>query len=144
MSNLSAFLHPTELVEEKSVVISKRFRDEEGNVKPFRIRTLSQEENAELSRLSTHRERLKGGKTQEIFDGDEYTNRLIVAATIEPDFTAREMVEHYKVLNPLKVPGKMLKIGEYKALVEAILALSGMADDGEADTGDEERDEAKN
>lgn len=142
MSNLSAFLHPAALHEEKEVVISNRFIGEDGKPVPFKIRSLSQEENAELSRKSTRRERLKGGKAQDIFNGDEYTARLVVAATVEPDFTAKELGEAYGVIDPIKVPGKMLRLGEYKALVEAILMLSGMAND--EGTGDEEREEAKN
>ena len=44
MSKLSAFLHPITENEEKEVVISNRFRDENGNPVPFRIRALTQED----------------------------------------------------------------------------------------------------
>ena len=38
MSRLSAFLHPVPVQQEKEVVISDRFVDENGNVVPFKIR----------------------------------------------------------------------------------------------------------
>ena len=48
MSKLSAFLNPAPIQEEKDVVVSKRFTDEDGNVVPFRIRSMSQEETCLL------------------------------------------------------------------------------------------------
>ena len=45
MSKLSAFLHPVTTSEEKEVVISNRFQDENGRPVPFKIRALTQEEN---------------------------------------------------------------------------------------------------
>ena len=47
MGTLSAFLHP-EVPENKEIVISKRFKDENGNVVPFVIRPLSEEETSAL------------------------------------------------------------------------------------------------
>ena len=40
MSRLSAFLNPLPIQQEKEVVISSRFADEEGNPVPFKIRAL--------------------------------------------------------------------------------------------------------
>lgn len=41
MSKLFAFLNPEPIKKEKDVFISDRFRDEEGNLVPFRIRTIT-------------------------------------------------------------------------------------------------------
>ena len=41
MSKLSAFLHPVAVQEEKEVVVSRRFQDEDGKPVPFRIRALT-------------------------------------------------------------------------------------------------------
>ena len=52
MSSLYAFLHPVSVQEEREVFISDRFKDENGNVVPFKIRAITQDENEELVRKS--------------------------------------------------------------------------------------------
>ena len=53
---------------------------------------------------------------------------MVVAATVEPDFRAKELCDAYGVLDPLLVPGKMLLSGEYAKLLRAITELSGFED----------------
>ena len=124
MSKLSAFLHPVTTQEEKEVVISKRFQDENGNPVPFKIRALSQEENDNLTKQATRQVRVNGQPLEKL-DSADYTRRVIVAATVEPDFQSKEMCDAYGVLDPLLVPGKMLLSGEYARLGREIMALSG-------------------
>ena len=124
MSKLSAFLNPVTTQEEKEVVISKRFLDEKGNPVPFKIRALSQEENDQITKQAT-RQIMVSGKPVEKLDSADYTRRVVVTATVEPDFRAKEMCDAYGVLDPLLVPGKMHLSGEYAALGRAIMSLSG-------------------
>ena len=136
MSNLSAFLKPAYLREEKELVISKRFLDEQGNPAPFKIRSVSQEENEQITEAS-RRQRKVGIMVQEHLDPIEYGRRLVVTGTMVPDFRAKEMCEAYGTLDPMQVPGKMLTAGEFAALLDAISKLSGF----DAETPE---DEAKN
>ena len=136
MSNLSAFLKPAYLREEKELIISKRFLDEQGNPAPFKIRSVSQEENEQITKAS-RRQRKVGSMVQEHLDSIEYGRRLVVTGTMVPDFRAKEMCEAYGTLDPMQVPGKMLTAGEFAALLDAISELSGF--DAEAP-----EDEAKN
>ena len=136
MSNLSAFLKPAYLREEKEIVISKRFLDEQGNPAPFKIRSVSQEENEQITKAS-RRQRKVGSMVQEHLDSIEYGRRLVVTGTMVPDFRAKEMCEAYGTLDPMQVPGKMLTAGEFAALLDAISELSGF----DAETLE---DEAKN
>ena len=124
MSRLSAFLHPIPVQQEKEVVISDRFVDENGNVVPFKIRALTQEENEALVKRSRHMRRIDG-QWQESLDNMELSRRTIVAATVEPDFAAKELCDAYGVLDPLMVPSKMLLSGEYACLMQEISDLSG-------------------
>ena len=71
-------------------------------------------------------------------DNITYTRRLVVAATVEPDFFCKEICDAYGVMDPLLVPGKMLLPGEYQRLADAILELSGF------DDTDAVREEVKN
>lgn len=136
MSRLSAFLHPVSAAQEKEIVISNRFQDEAGNPVPFKIRSLTQEENDAITKKAT-KTRKVGGQSQEYLDSVDFSRRMVVAATVEPDFTSKELCDGYGVLDPLQVPGKMLLSGEYAKLLQEITALSGF------DGGDVEA-EAKN
>lgn len=135
MSRLSAFLHPVQTAEEREVVISRRFLDEDGTPVPFTIRALTQEENDALT-AKCRRVQTVAGRRQEYLDTAQLNRELVVAATVEPDFASTEVCEAYGTRIPTQVPGKMLLAGEYDALLKAILDLSGF------DTGAEE--EAKN
>lgn len=135
MSRLSAFLHPVQTTEEREVVISRRFLDEDGTPVPFKIRALTQEQNDALT-ARCRRVQTVAGRRQEYLDTAQLNRELVVAATVEPDFASTEVCEAYGTRIPTQVPGKMLLAGEYDALLKAILDLSGF------DTGAEE--EAKN
>lgn len=124
MSKLSAFLHPVTAQEEKEVVISKRFVDGQGNPVPFRIRSLTQEENDRIIKQATRQVKVNG-QPMEKLDSADYNRRVVVAGTVEPDFSSKEMCDAYGVLDPLQVPGKMLFAGEFSQLNRAIAALSG-------------------
>ena len=129
MSKLSAFLNPVSAEQEREVVISNRFQDEHGDPVPFRIRAITQEENDKI--VNSCKRRLKNG--EETVDTRLLGRKLVVAATVEPDFRSTEMCEHFGTLDPLEVPGKMLLSGEYSRLMEAINDLSGFNDDAVAE-----------
>jgi hypothetical protein len=130
MSNLNAFLHPVNTVDKQEVIVSDRFCDENGKPAPFVIRPITQEENEKLIRLSTRRVNVRGQKVERL-DNGEYGRRVVVAATVTPDFRSEEMCKAYGTMDPLEVPGKMLLVGEFNRLSDAILALSGLDDDPE-------------
>ena len=136
MSNLSAFLHPVTMQEEKEVVISKRFLDEDGKPAKFRIRSVTQDEADALLKQSTRTVKKRDGSMEQTVDDQNFNRRLIVAATVMPDFRAKELCDAYGVLDPLLVPGKMLFSGEFSNLLREILDLSGLTNSLE--------DEAKN
>lgn len=127
MSKLSAFLNPANIQEEREVIISDRFKDDKGNPVAFKIRAMTQAENDQNVKLCTKKRRV-GSQTEEYFDNIEFSRRTIVEATVEPDFRAKEMCDAYGVLDPLLVPGKMLRPGEYSRLMQEINELSGFAD----------------
>ena len=126
MSKISVFLHPAAAAE-KEVVISDRFKDEDGNVVPFKIKAITQEENDLISKKATKSYK-ENGQRYEYLDSVDYCRRLVVASTVDPDFRDKELCDGYGVLDPLQVPGKMLFSGEYAKLLQEIKALSGFDD----------------
>lgn len=128
--NLNAFLNPAQEAGPQKVVVSQRFLGEDGKPAPFTIRPLTQAENDELVRKSTRRIK-QNGQLAELLDKTEYGRRVVAAATVEPDFSHEELCRHYGTLDPLEVPGRMLLVGEFARLSEAILKLSGLDGDTE-------------
>lgn len=139
MGVLDAFLHPIAVEETKKVEISKRFIGEDGKPVPFEIKTISQDENAQLIKQYTRR-KVANGSVVENFNTTAYTNALILECTVQPDFRDSRMCEAYGVLDPVMVPGKMLLSGEYSALVGEIMKLNGF----DADSLLKDEEEAKN
>lgn len=136
MSNLSAFLHPVTVQEEKEIVISRRFLDEDGNPAKFKIRSITQDEADALLKQSTRTVKKRDGSLERTVDDQDFNRRVIVAATLVPDFRSTELCGAYGVMDPLMVPGKMLFSGEFSNLLREILDLSGL--------GGSVEDEAKN
>lgn len=124
MSALSAFLHPAVTIEEKEVIISKRFLGEDGKPVPFKIRSMTQEENAAIIKAATKKKKVDG-QWQDTLDANELSARTIVEATIFPDFRSAELCETYGTKDPVQVPGKMLLAGEFARLIDAVSKISG-------------------
>ena len=124
MASLYAFLNPTQPEDTKEVIISDRFKDENGEVVPFIIKTISQDLNNQLNKKATSSRMVRGQKV-EYFDAAVYTNSLIVESCVQPDFRNSELCSRYGTLDALEVPGKMLLPGEFAKLSEAIMRLNG-------------------
>lgn len=118
--SLQAFLNPIQ-VEEKEVVISNRFV-EDGKVVPFKIRPVSQDENKILMKKHTKKDK----KGVESFDRMEYIAELTANAVVSPDLTNAELQKHYGVLGASNLLNKMLLVGEYMELTQAVQELSGL------------------
>lgn len=136
MGTLHAFLHP-ETPDQKEIIISHRFKDENGNPVPFIIRAISQEENEALRKQSTRVYKSKTGETIREFNGEKFTRLFTIAGTVQPDFRASDLCEAYGVLDPEMVIGKILLAGEYSRLSEAIADLSGISEEAAVNTGEE-------
>lgn len=128
MSKLTAFLHPATATVTKEIVVSDRFKDEKGNAVPFVIKSLTQAENEALRKASMKTKKVNGQWVEQL-DNSEYTNRLIVGATVEPDFRDADLCEAYGTKDPVQVPSLMLLMGEYLTLSRAIMEASGFGTD---------------
>lgn len=120
MKELNAFLHPVR-TENREVIISDRFR-EDGKPVPFIIRPLSQEENAELIRKHTRKDK----KGNENLDRVSYNQEMTASAVVFPDLENAELQKAYGVLGASKLLTAMLYVGEYGALIQAVHELSGL------------------
>jgi len=133
MSSLQAFLNPIQ-VENKEIIVSTRFQ-ENGKPIPFIIRPITQEENKQLIKKHTKRDK----KGQEYFDRTEYISELTASAVVFPDLTNAELQKAYGVFGASALLQKMLYVGEYAELAQAVQELSGLDTDINEDI-----EEAKN
>ena len=128
MSNLQAFMTPN-TEETREVIISDRFKDKDGKVVPFVIKSLSQAENEEIKRRTSvpmiEHNTIIGQK----IDSEKYGRELVLASVTSPNFRDSELCKFYATMDPLEVPSKMLRVGEYNRLVKAINDLNGLNDD---------------
>ena len=134
MSSLKAFLNPIQ-VENKEVIVSNRFQ-EEGKPVPFVIRPITQEENKQLIKKHSRKDNKKGTET---FDRAEYVSELTSSAVVFPDLSNAELQKAYGVLGASALLQKMLYVGEYAELAQAVQELSGLDQDINEDI-----EEAKN
>lgn len=134
MSSLSAFLNPVK-VENKKVVISNRFLDENKEPIPFEIRPITQDENKRLINKHTKRDK----KGIEIFNRGEYLAELTASAVVFPDLNNAELQQAYKCLGATTLIQKMLLVGEFAELANQVQILSGLDEDINSDI-----EEAKN
>jgi len=133
MSSLNAFLHPIQ-VENKEVIVSNRFVDN-GKAIPFIVRPITQEENKVLIKKYSKKDK-KGAET---FDRAEYVQAMTASAVVFPDLANAELQKAYGVLGESSLLQKMLYVGEYATLAQAVQEISGLDNDI-----NEEIDEVKN
>jgi len=126
MSELSVFFMQnveTDITEEFEV--SKRFKDAEGNPVPWKLRTMTEEENESIRKSAQKRVKLKGGQYTTETNNDEYLAKLAVASVVFPDLKDAELQRSYGVLGADKLLRKMLLPGEYGHLLEKVQEMNG-------------------
>lgn len=123
MSSLNAFLHPIEVSQEE-VLISDRFQ-EKGVPVPWKLRPVTQEENAEIIKKNTRRTK----KGEQEFDRMGYTSDLVIAGVVFPDLNNTELQKAYGVIGARNLLGKMLLVGEYGKLSMEVQRISGLDED---------------
>ncbi|MDU5947639.1 MAG: phage portal protein, partial [Paenibacillus macerans] len=96
MSSLSAFFAQNAaagLVEE--VVVSERFKDEQGQPVPWRLRSMTEEENETIRKSCQRKVKDKGMVSYET-NTDEYLAKLAVASVVFPDLKNAELQQSYQ------------------------------------------------
>lgn len=125
MSKLKAFLQPSVAGTTQEVIVSDRFKDEEGKPQPFVIQAISQEENEALAE-QCRKDRIIDGIPMKMLDDTAYSKHLMLACVKEPDLKDSELCRYYGVIDPLDVLSKMLSIGEYQILTKEVMQINGL------------------
>ena len=140
-SKFSAFMaQNVARIENKKIVVSHRFKDENGKPIEWEIRALTNEENDELQRRAMVNVPVMGQRgafTREL-DNVKYSAMLLAASVVYPDLNDAELQDSYEVKTPEALINKMLYMREATVLAQEIAKLSNFDNLPEAVT------EAKN
>ena len=127
--DLQAFLMPEVLpVREETVILSARFRNEQGPV-GFTLRGISEEENAGIKRSCQKR---GGALSAPTLDRERYIRRFTAACVVFPDLRDQRLQESWGVIGEEALLGKMLTAGEFAALFSAAQRVCGFLSAEEA------------
>lgn len=141
MSKFKAFLaQNVAKMENKKVVVSKRFKGENGKPIEWEIRAIDSEENEELQRramVTVNVPGKRGAVTREM-DNVKYTSMLLTASVVYPDLYDAELQDSYGVKTPEALLKKMLYPAEEAVLAQEVVNFQN------ADDLDSLVDEAKN
>lgn len=121
MSTLQDFLNanPIDNLTEE-VVVSDRFKDQEGNVLKFKIKVMTNQTFTEFRKRAT---KTKGRKVE--FDADAFHMGIVIEHTVEPDFKNAESLRKLGCTSPNQYVEKVLLPGEIVELAAQIQKLSG-------------------
>ena len=93
---------------------------------PWIIKSLNADEFTNLRKSATRRVRSKSGQLVPELDQDRLNDLIMAAAVVQPPLDVPELQEHYGTVGDAAgTARKMLKIGQYVDLQEAIAELNG-------------------
>lgn len=138
MSDLSVFFAQNVSMEAtEDFVVSDRFattvQEDDGKggkvpkrlPVPWKLRSMTEEENEQLRKAATKVRPGKGGTRISETDTDAYLAALVSASIIFPNLKDADLQKSYGVLGEGALLKKMLKPGEYGNLVQKIQELNG-------------------
>ena len=127
MSKFSAFMaQNVARVENKKIVVSDRFKDENGKPIEWEIKALTNEENEDLQRRAMVNVPVmgqRGAYTREM-DQIKYSNLLLAASVVYPSLDDAELQDSYGVKTPEALISRMLYTSEASYLAQEIAKLS--------------------
>lgn len=123
---LNAFLaENVETVANKKVVISKRFKDADGNPIEWELRPISSALNDELQRRATVQRNERGRVIRET-DQVRYMGLFLAESVVYPDLNNAKLQDSYGVKSADALLKKMLLVGEMNTLAQEVSELSNL------------------
>lgn len=134
-SKFEAFLKGNvERLVTKPVIISDRFRSEDGKLVPFVIKALSTQKEKAIRKNCKKIDDMG----REVLDTAKYEDEVTLACVIEPNLSNAELQDSYGVMGEIELLNEMLLSGEYMTLQKHINEMNGVK------SFDQKVEEAKN
>ena len=131
--SLSAFFaQNAKKVENRTVAVSGRFVDENGNPMEWEITCITASENQKLRKdsMRTVATGKRGQFSQEI-DTALYQTKLATKCVVFPDLNDKDLQNSYGVMSAEQLIAAMLTPGEFDDLIISIVDLNGFTTEGE-------------
>lgn len=106
-----------ERIVQKDIIISDRFKDENGNLIAFKIQSLEPKQFGKIQD-SAYTIDVKSQKMN--FNSDIYKRNLMASCVVYPDLMDSELQDNYGVTNPQDLLNEMLSAGEFNALYQEV------------------------
>lgn len=130
MSEFAAFFAQTAAVQAtEDFVVSKRFKGTDGKAIPWKLSSITEDENQELRKAATKKVKGRNGSYTQDFDSNDYLSKLVGLSVVYPDLKDAELQKSYGVRGADALLRKMLLPGEFARLVERVQALNGFETD---------------
>ena len=124
--------------EEVEIEVSKRFKDEKGNIIPFKLKPITAERDEAIKKECMVQELDKNGRPKVEFDSTAYGRKMTVATVSYPNLNSQELQDSYGVMSGEQLLPTMLLPGEYAQLQKKVQEINGFKTFGELE------EEAKN
>ena len=122
--SLESFMLKDE-VKEVEYVASKRFKDENGNIEKWRLRTITADDNDAL-RKQCYKQVPAGKRVKQEFDTVKYLELLADKCVVYPDLHNIDLQNHYGEMDSIKLLKRhLLNPGEYDDLMAEIQRING-------------------
>lgn len=116
-------------VTEEEVIVSRRFKDNEGKVIPFVMKAIPTELIEELEEACYTPQYEGSKKVGEEFDRARWIARMGIESTIYPNFKDPELLKANGVIDPVEAIKKVLCVGgEYAEFMRAAQRVNGYFD----------------
>ena len=124
-SNLVDFFGKNaEKLPEKEIIVSNRFKDNDGNPIPWKIKVL---DAATQQRIRSEAMDMNVNDQKEVnvkFNSARMNLRTVAASVVYPDLKDKDLQDCYGVATPSALVGVMLSDDEFERLLEAVNSLS--------------------
>ena len=110
--------------ETEDVVVSQRFKDKDGKPIPWKIRSITEEENTALRKSCMKRIKGRNGYTNEL-NTDDYLGKMVAESVIYPDPKDAALQDNHGVKGAESLLRKMLLPGEYSTLLQKVQEING-------------------
>lgn len=115
-----------EKVEPKKIIITKRYKDENGEPVPFEMKPIPQSRIEQLRKDC----RTLNRKDEEVFDLDRFSALMAIESTLYPDFKDKELLSSYGLVDPVDLAKAILAVpGEYSNWTAAANKVNGYNED---------------
>lgn len=114
--------------KEIEVEVSKRFKDKDGNIIPWKLRAINSKEDERIRKECTRKVPTGGSKRKQRVpetDINEYLGKMVAACVVYPNLNDQELQDSYAVMGAGELLKTMLRPGEYAELTSKVQEING-------------------